>query len=169
MKQAPISLLEYFATDIAFSANPQFAADKPVEIHEGEFGVEVRVQHAPKAPDDHRWQVTLELTHQAAPETNFPYGFRVVLVGFFKAESWVKPDDEERTVRIHGASVLFGMSREIVRALTGRGPHRPVILPTVSFYEDKVSATTVTPEVVASSQRTANKPRARKTKSRERA
>jgi preprotein translocase subunit SecB len=93
------------------------------------------LQRAPKDAGEHRWQVTLEIKQQAAPETNFPYAFRVVLVGFFSAASWVKPEDEERTVKIQGASVLYGMAREIVRAMTGRGPHRPVMLPTVSFYE----------------------------------
>jgi preprotein translocase subunit SecB len=135
MKTAPISLLEYFATDISLSANSRFDAAMPSEIKEGDFSVEVRLQIITNHKDKHRWQVTLEIKHQAAPETNFPYAFRLVLVGFFGVEEWVKSEDEERTVRIHGASVLFGMAREIARAMTGRGPHRPVMLPTVSFYE----------------------------------
>jgi preprotein translocase subunit SecB len=138
MKTAPISLQEYFATDITLSANPNFVAEKTTEVREGEYFVEVRLQRAPKDSEDHRWQVTLEIKHQAAPEVNFPYAFRLVLVGFFGVTDRVSPDDEERTVKIHGASVLYGMAREIVRAMTGRGPHRPVMLPTVSFYESSV-------------------------------
>jgi preprotein translocase subunit SecB len=146
MKPAPITLLEYFVTDLALSANPNFTSDKPLETNEGDFAVKVHPQAAPKEADDHRWQVTIEIIHQAAKGTNFPYAFRVVLVGFFKCESWVKPEDEERTVKIQGASVLFGMAREIVRAMTGRGPHRAVLLPTVSFYEQaKAPADTTGP------------------------
>jgi preprotein translocase subunit SecB len=137
MKPAPVNLLEYFVTDLALSANPDFAPDRAIESKEGDFDVKIRQQPAPKETNDHRWQVTVEIIHQAAKGTNFPYAFRVVMVGFFKAESWVKAEDEERTVQIQGASVLFSMAREIVRALTGRGPYRPVILPTVSFYEQK--------------------------------
>ncbi len=140
MKPAPISLLEYFAIDLSFSANPNFASDKPTEIKEDEFGVDVRLQRAPKETEEHRWQLTLEVKHQAAPETNFPYSFRLVLVRFFTAAATVKPDDEERMVKIQGASVLYGMAREIVRAVTGRGPHRPVMLPTVSFYEKSTNS-----------------------------
>jgi preprotein translocase subunit SecB len=140
MKPAPVNLLEYFVTDLALSANPEFAADRSIETKEGDFDVRVRQQPAPREADDHRWQVTLEIIHQAAQGTNAPYAFRVVMVGFFKAEASVKPEDEERMVRIQGASVLYGMGREIVRAMTGRGPHRPVILPTVSFYEQKPDA-----------------------------
>lgn len=139
MKPAPINLLEYFVTDLALSANPEFATERPIETKEGDFDVKVRQQPAPKAADDHRWQVTLEIIHQSVQGTNVPYAFRVVMVGFFKSESYVKTEDEERMVRIQGASVLYGMAREIVRAMTGRGPHRPVILPTVSFYDAKPS------------------------------
>ena len=141
MKPAPISLIEYFATDLAFSANPNFAPDKPTEMKESEFGVDVRLQRAPEVTEEHRWQLTLEIKCQTAPETNFPYSFRLVMVGFFSAASTVKPEDEERMVKIQGASVLYSMAREIVRAVTGRGPHRPVMLPTVSFYERSANST----------------------------
>lgn len=140
MKPAPISLLEYFATDLSFSANPNFAPDKPAEIKEGEFAVDARLQRIPKGTDERHWQLTLEIKHQAAPETNFPYSFRLVMVGFFNVASAVKPEDEERMTRIQGASVLYSMAREIVRAVTGRGPHRPVMLPTVSFYEKSTNS-----------------------------
>lgn len=135
MKAAPISLVEYFATDLALSANRAFSADKPTEVKPGEFTVEVLAQHTPSTQESRRWQVTLEIKHQAAADTNFPYAFRLVLVGFFLVEAGVKQENEERTVKIHGASVLYGMAREITRAMTGRGPHRAVMLPTVSFYE----------------------------------
>lgn len=141
MKPAPISLLEYFASDLAFSANPKFSPEKPTEIKKNEFGVDIGLQLAPNESVDHRWQLTMEIKHQAAPETNFPYSFRLVLVGFFSVAERVKPEDEERTVKIQGASVLYGMAREIVRAVTGRGPHRPVMLPTVSFYEQSTNST----------------------------
>lgn len=170
MKPAPINLLEYFVTDLALSANPEFAVERPIETKEGDFEVKVRQQPAPKEADDHRWQVTLEIIHQSVKGTNAPYAFRVVMVGFFKSESYVKPEDEERMVRIQGASVLYGMAREIVRAMTGRGPHRPVILPTVSFYDAKPSPPTPAPtQAVAAATppaaaraTTSAKPRARK-------
>ncbi len=140
MKAAPITLVEYFATDLTLSANRNFAADKPTEVKPGEFVVEVMNQSVPTPDTNRRWQVTLEIKHQAAADTNFPYAFRLVLVGFFLVEDRVKTENEERTVKIHGASVLYGMAREITRAMTGRGPHRAVMLPTVSFYETAVEA-----------------------------
>lgn len=138
MKASPISLLDYFATDLSLSTNRSFIANKPVQFVESEFHVDVALARIERTDQTNNcWQVTLEVRHQPGPETNFAYSYRIVLVGQFGVAPHVKPDDEERTVRIHGASVLYGMAREIARALTGRGPYRPVILPTVSFYEQK--------------------------------
>ena len=135
MKAAPITLLEYFATDLSFSATREFAPDKPIELRLEDFEAMPTVKFTPTEAEPRRWQVTLEIKHLPAGTANFPYSYRVVLVGFFRAEASVAPGNEERTIRIHGASVLYGMGREIVRALTGRGPHRPVLVPTVSFYD----------------------------------
>lgn len=149
MKPARISLVEYFATDLALGTNHAFAPDQPVKFEEKDFVVTPTVRKNEDAPrDGQRWQVTLEIRHQPAPGVNFPYSYRVVLVGQFGVQDGVQTEDEERFVRIQGASVLYGMSREIVRALTGRGPYRPVILPTVNFYEQKPVAAvpTVMPE-----------------------
>lgn len=147
MKAAPISLEKYFATDLAFTANPRFDAAQPVEAREEDFQVNVSAKPQPAAAEARRWQVELSIMRQPAKETNFPYAFRVVLVGQFKVEPWVKPEHEERMISIQGPSVLFGMAREIVRAITGRGPHPPVLLPTVSFYEQQPAAQPVRPAV----------------------
>jgi len=139
MKAAPITLLEYFATDLSFAANREFAPDKPVESRPEDFTAVPTVKTSPTESEPRRWQVTLDIKHLPAGAANFPYSYRVVLVGFFRAEASVTPENEERTIRIQGASVLYGMGREIVRALTGRGPHRPVLVPTVSFYDPPAS------------------------------
>lgn len=141
MKEGIVTLLDYFATDLALSTNKAFSTEKPLEFESSEFVANVAVQKS-TLPEgaERRWQVSLDVCHQPATETNFPYSYRVALVGQFSLAPHVKAEDEERTVRIHGASVLYGMTREIVRVLTGRGPYRPVIIPTVSFYEQKATA-----------------------------
>ncbi len=138
MKPARISLIDYFATDLLLGTNHAFSPEHPVKFEEKHFVVTTAVRKNEAAPrDGRRWQITLEIRHQPAPDVNFPYAYRIVLVGQFGVHDGVQSEDEERFVRIQGASVLYGMAREIVRALTGRGPYRPVILPTMNFYEQK--------------------------------
>ena len=133
MKPAPISLVEYFVSDLALTASRQFNVSKGVEFKPTEFGTDVSASRM--EGDSRKWQLRLEVKHQASPETNFPYAFKVGLIGFFQVSDSVAVEQEERTVKIHGASVLYGVAREVVRAMTGRGPHRAVMIPTVSFYE----------------------------------
>ena len=143
MKPAPITLFEYFATDLLLATNHAFQPEKPLQFVESDLVVDVKAQHNEVAPKDgNRWQVSLEVRHQPGPAVNFPYSYRVVLIGQLGVAPTVATANEEWMVRIQGASMLYSMAREIVRALTGRGPYRPVILPTVSFYEQKPASAT---------------------------
>jgi preprotein translocase subunit SecB len=148
MKPAAISLLEYFATDLVLGTNPSFRPDQPLQFEDKDLVIAVDAKQDATAPrNGKRWQVTLDVRHQPAADANFPYSYRVVLVGQFGVGENVKPEDEERWAKIHASSVLYGMAREIVRALTGRGPYRPVILPTVSFYEQGAAPKPTAPAV----------------------
>ncbi len=135
MKKAPITLLDYFVSDLTVSANREYKASEPAEFRETEFIAEPSVLKVATQTEPNRWQVTLNIKYVPATGTNFPYAYNLVMVGFFRAEETVAPENEERLIRIQGASVLYGMGREIIRVTTGRGPHRPILLPTASFYD----------------------------------
>src|SRR5687767_5788318 len=107
MKAAPVTLVEYFVSDLSCAANRSYAEWKGMEIKPGDFSAEVSVKRI-NPPENRKWELALEIKHQAAPETNFPYAFRVSVIGFFTAAARVAEDEEERTVRIQGASVLYG-------------------------------------------------------------
>ncbi len=150
MKAAPVSLTEYFVTDLSLTANPSYTDSKRIEFKQEDMTGDLRLSCVDTAAK--KWQLTMEIKHQAAPETNSPYAFRVVIVGFFTVAGRVVDEEQERTVKIQGASVLYGVAREIVRAMTGRGPHRPILIPTVSFYEvSKTVAPTPVEATIAAS------------------
>ena len=52
-------------------------------------------------------------------------------------------ENVERFVGINGASLVFSAAREILRAVTSLGPNGAVLLPTVTFWEPKVTPTPV--------------------------
>lgn len=113
-----------------------------IDLEDGDVHLAVPVHHlrlelpARQTASSRREDFTAAPSVECTPAeaaADFPHSHRVVLAGFFRAEPSVTPVSEERTIRLQGASVLYGMGREIIRAPTGRGPHRPGLVPTVSF------------------------------------
>lgn len=140
MKLAPIRLRSYFLTDLHLQVRAKFDPNADTGWKEDDFQVEQKVERADSTSEGigQVWQIDLTIRHQPAAEDNFPYAFRLSLVGFIEEASGLAKLDEtarERIVRINGTSILYGAAREIVRAATGRGPHAPVLLPTVSFWD----------------------------------
>ena len=94
-----------------------------------------------KAPDNfpgHSWSVDISISQAVKEGQNFPYIFKVSLIGFFACrDGFPSPADEEQFVRVNGSSMLYGAARELVRSLTGRGPWGEIFLPSISFYDKK--------------------------------
>ena len=63
-----------------------------------------------------------------------PYTFSVILQGIVLALPG-DPEGErlERAVKANAPAMLFGAAREMIRALTNRGPHRAIIIPSINF------------------------------------
>src|SRR5438552_880447 len=138
MRAAQISLTNYFVSELQFAANQTFDPDKTscLEIED------LQVTHEATAKTENRrsWQLTLRVALNAPSERNLPYSFLVSVVGFVTVDQSVKDENVERFVNINGASLLFSAAREIVRAVTTRGPFKSILLPTVTFWEPKREA-----------------------------
>lgn len=140
--KSPLELERYFVSDQAVTARNAFSPEKAIETRVEEYSVSNEAIRLPSAEDDpsNKWQVTIHIKHQPAKETNFPYDFRLTIVGIFSCDvQTAEPNHIERLMRINGSSILYGMAREIIRANTERGPWSGIVIPTYSFYEPKPS------------------------------
>lgn len=139
MKHSPLQLVRYLAPEISVSANSSFNPAKPTESGTEQLVVQAIVAQQ-KAPDNFRgqsWSIEMLITQTFKEGQNFPYTFKLALVGLFLChDGKVAKADEERFVRINGSSILYATARELVRSLTTLGPWGEVLLPTASFYED---------------------------------
>jgi preprotein translocase subunit SecB len=81
-----------------------------------------------------QWLVGLSVEQGPCHEANIPYTFSVTLQGIVLALPG-GPEGErlERAVKANAPAMLFGAAREMIRALTSRGPHRAIIIPSTSF------------------------------------
>jgi preprotein translocase subunit SecB len=131
MNPSPLHLGDYFISSLHFSANSAFDLAEETQIDYNDFEVDLQT----KADSEHDWFVTLQLKFQPPAESNVPYRFIVEIVGSFKAAPSFPAEKIEKLVKTNGASMLYGILREVVRDTTARGPYPALILPSTSFYE----------------------------------
>jgi preprotein translocase subunit SecB len=118
-------------------AYPGYAPDKETELDLDSIKVENEVKLL-DSPDPEKtgsqWLVGLSVEQGPCHEANIPYTFSVTLQCIVLALPG-GPDGErlERAVKANAPAMLFGAAREMIRALTSRGPHRAIIIPSTNF------------------------------------
>ena len=139
MKNSPLQLLRYVVVDVSCTATPTFDPNKPFDnaiADQLSVNAAVTQQKAPENFPGHSWAVEISISQTLKEGQNFPYTFRVTLVGYFACREGLPPEaEEERFVRVNGSSMLYGAAREIVRSLTACGPWGELFLPGISFYD----------------------------------
>jgi|SRR5579859_4930260 len=148
MKNSPLQLLSYVVADISSTANSKFNPEKPLEMAFEQFIVDVKTNPLEPSKEfpGHHWSVEMSVTQKIKEGQNFPYEFRIVLVGMFVfLDGALEPEKEIQFVRVNGSSMLYAAAREQIRALTSAGPWGAIIIPTLSFYDKQPAAKEETP------------------------
>jgi preprotein translocase subunit SecB len=146
MKPSPLTLHDYFVTDLSFTVNREFDPTKPATLCVDDLIIKREAKLRDSNPL--QWRMTLRIQHQALPGHNTPYAFTLELVGFIDLapEFPLEEEKRQRTLEVNGASMLYGAAREIMRSVTSRGPYLQIILPSVSFYPKKETPPAPEPE-----------------------
>ncbi|MDQ3199588.1 MAG: hypothetical protein M3Q46_10490 [Verrucomicrobiota bacterium] len=141
MRRAQVALTNYFVSEFEYSANPAFdqTAESSIAIADYEVTPRTKV----RTDDRKKWEVGLRVALHESPGKNLPCTFMLDLVGFVEIDETLRDEYIDRFVNINGVALVFGAAREIVRAFTSAGPSRSVILPSVTFWEPKESATPI--------------------------
>lgn len=134
MKLSPLQLEHYFVAESHVTASREFNVAEPAYVRAEDILV---VPEIKPTDQERRWEVTLRVQFTPGPEVNTPYFFTLELVGFFNADESYLAERLERLVATNGPTILFGIAREVVRNLTGHGPHPPMVLPTASFVPER--------------------------------
>ncbi len=122
MRAAPISLTNYFVSNLEFKTNQAFDPEKAsvIEIDDLELENEAK----PRIENRRSWEVTLRIKLGDRPGRNLPCTIAIGIVGSVDVDQSVKEENIERWVQINGTSLVFSVAREIVRAITSRGPNK---------------------------------------------
>ncbi len=134
MKASPLDLTAYFVTELSLTANLEFLPEKTTRLRMEDLRISTDLRRQEGKPS---WQLVLKVQQNVGPERNSPYNFALTLIGLFDAHPSVPVEKTEQMVRVNGSSMLYAAAREILRADMARGPHFPLLLPSVSFYPEK--------------------------------
>jgi len=136
MTPAPLQLLDYWATSLHMEANTGYDPRKPAKFEFDSIDVVSKVEklesRKPEQNGSH-WLVDLTVEQTAKQGANLPYTFSVSLQGIVVAHPDLEGERLDRLVRANGPAMLFGAAREMIRAATGRGPHKAIIIPSTNF------------------------------------
>lgn len=135
MKKFPLLLERYFVKESYFALSAGFDLDPMIKTPETlphHPKLELRLEKGPNETQPRLWRVELEVRLDNS-DHQFPYEFRVILVGIFRVPDVVPEDQIDPLVSINAPSVLFSAMREYIANLTGRSYYHPVLLPLVTF------------------------------------
>ena len=134
MKPSPLDLIAYFVTELSLTANLEFSPDKLTQLRMEDLRISTDLRRQDGKP---AWQLVLKVQQNVGPDRNSPYNFALTLVGLFDVHPTFPADKTEQMVRVNGSSMLYAAAREILRADMAKGPHFPLLLPSISFYPAK--------------------------------
>lgn len=140
MNFSPLQLIRYITPEFSCKAVDHFDPNKPLEIPDDTFEVATSVNRIdkPEQSESTLWTIELRIHQEVKADQNFPYEFRMAMVGFFTfSDGSPEGFDHEHFLQVNGSTVLYGVAREILRTMTARGPWEELLLPTLSFYEKK--------------------------------
>jgi preprotein translocase subunit SecB len=155
MKLAPIQLEGYALIELVYRANPEYQQGQPSQYEDDDLVVGTKLDRDDSA--DNRWRVFMKIQLQPRASANGPYHVTLQLAGVVRVNPDFKSQDVETVIRVNGASMLYGVAREIVRNTTSLGPHPPILIPAVNFRPE--TKPDLTPRVLPAEQATLPLPR----------
>ena len=134
-----------------------------VETHEGDTiqviqptGLELDIKpcYARHKTDPLQWIVKLHVEFKPGAGQPLSYSGAIDCEGFFTIADSALPDATQRKIiAVNAATMLYGTAREAVAAITARGRHGRLLLPSVSFIDQVIPGPqpqpTVAPEEVS--------------------
>ena len=150
MQPSPLELLFYYVESLRWKVEAGFDPEKPAPLQCDDL--EWHLQHDNESADGNAQNTAKENVENTAPrkeisretayrlrlslpprEGRFPYSFEIVVVGYFRLGEEVPDESIVRVLDANAPALLYGTAREALATSVGRGPFRPLILPTVHF------------------------------------
>jgi len=134
MKTSPLQLDDSYIVEVIVKASD-------TEVSADFRSSDIRIQADPKYTqsenDPLKWEVELNVLFCGAPEKPSPYSGRAILRGFFTINGGLKEEIQKHIVAVNSPAMLYSTAREIVANLTARGRFGRMLLPSITFIDEK--------------------------------
>ena len=146
MKTSPLQLKHYVLTRLHIepreepSINPTDPASLELPDWEGvNLRSKIDFAWADGEAEPRSFAMRLRLTVPNETGKPIPYSLDVETVGYFEISEAIEIKDRENIGKVNGASMLYGICREVFFSLTARFPQVPIILPSMNFFDLKTA------------------------------
>lgn len=141
MRASPLLLIDYYTTNLSFSAQLSFESNAP---DAGKIlPSDLKVMVEPATHEDNPLARSYALTVELADPTGskFPCIFSISLIGYFEVTTDWPEAQIESLFSANAPAVLYSAAREAIALVTGRSPYRKVLLPSITFVPLPVTKT----------------------------
>lgn len=142
MRKSPLRIEACFPAKIALEN--RIDGDPSVEIVP-----ECTPEFAQNSENARLWQVTLNIKFAGKPGTRAVHEGEIEFVGLFTVIDEYPEEKMAQLVAVTCPSLLYSSARELLAILTGRGPFRSFLLPSVSFTDGNLTTHPAAPMVAS--------------------
>jgi preprotein translocase subunit SecB len=135
MKQAPLQLEQLFLGKVSVTPS-RVPLTAP-----GELRVDTMPAFQRDNADPSVWTVQLLISFKAAGNQSIAYEGEIEMLGRFRVVAKELEEEKHRElVAVNTLSILYSSARESIAMLTGHGPFGKLLLPSVSFADQRIFA-----------------------------
>lgn len=135
MQNSPVELLFYYVESLRWKAETGFDPETAPSLKASDLQWKLQ-RNDDEKEGSRKAAYRLQLTLPSS-KNHFPYSFEIVLIGFFHLTEEIADEAVERVLDANAPAILYGAAREALATSIGRGPFRPLLLPSVHFQNIK--------------------------------
>lgn len=135
MKESILQLKDYFITKTFVELYPEFRLNDPSSLDAEDLALEVESNtfiHPESKEEAFKIDLKISTKNESLKKCNLPYKFEVSSIGIFVLAVSCQ-ENREKIAVVNGATILFSAIRDYLAGITGQGPFRRIVLPTVDL------------------------------------
>lgn len=133
MQASPLELLFYYVESLRWKVESGYDPETAPSLQASDIECHLqRNDDEDGGPRKAAYRLKLSLPSQ---DNRFPYSFEIALIGFFQLNDSVSDENVAKVLDANAPAVLYGAAREVLATSIGRGPFRPLLLPSVHFLD----------------------------------